>query len=125
LGVGWTLQELLAPTSVEFFAQNGMLLGDKTSLLQQIHEITDIAVPALRGDPLTGFDVEERFKWAEGRRTTREEDWAYSLLGIFGVFISPLYGEGRANAIRRLRNEIDALRSEDKSDHQQGTSLGL
>jgi hypothetical protein len=92
------------------------------SLQQQVHEITGIAVSALRGDPLTRFDVEERFKWAESRHTTREEDWAYSLLGIFGVFISPIYGEGRANAVRRLRKEIDdALRSEDASGHQQGT----
>ncbi|KAK0752402.1 heterokaryon incompatibility protein-domain-containing protein, partial [Schizothecium vesticola] len=103
---GWTLQELLAPKSVQFFAQDGILLGDKTSLLQQIHEITGIAIPALCGDPLSCFEVEERFKWAENRQTTREEDWAYSLLGIFSVFIPPIYGEGKTNAVRRLRKEI-------------------
>jgi hypothetical protein len=65
------------------------LLGDKESLLQQIHEITGIVVSALQGEPLTRFDVEERFRRAEARRTTREEDWAYSLLGIFDIFISP------------------------------------
>ncbi|RYO93045.1 hypothetical protein DL762_001308 [Monosporascus cannonballus] len=80
---GWTLQELLAPTSVEFFTQDGRRLGDKKSLEQQIHEITGIAVPALRGSDLSQFDVEERFKWAEARQTTHEEDWAYCLLGIF------------------------------------------
>ncbi|RYP57172.1 hypothetical protein DL770_010735 [Monosporascus sp. CRB-9-2] len=80
---GWTLQELLAPASVEFFRQDGRRLGDKKCLEQQIHEITGIAVPALRGSDLSQFDVEERFKWAETRQTTHEEDWAYCLLGIF------------------------------------------
>ena len=103
---GWTLQELLAPASVQFFIQDGTMLGDKTSLQQQVHEVTGIAVSALRGSLLSGFDIEERFKWAENRQTTREEDRAYSLLGIFGVFISPIYGEGEAHAMRRLRREI-------------------
>jgi tetratricopeptide (TPR) repeat protein len=115
---GWTLQELLAPKFVEFFARDGTLLGDKTSLLQQINEITGIAVPALHGDLLTR-DVEERFKWAEGRQTTREEDWAYSLLGIFGVFIPLIYGEGKANAGRRLRKEIDDAQRREKVPRDQ------
>ena len=34
---GWTLQELLAPTSVEFFSKDGMRLGDRSSLEQLIH----------------------------------------------------------------------------------------
>jgi len=121
---GWTLQELLAPKSVQFFAQDGTLLGDKISLQQQIHEITGIAIPALCGDSLAHFETEERFKWAETRQTTREEDWAYSLLGIFGVFISPIYGEGKENAVRRLKNEIsEKLRSRGESSHQHGMSL--
>jgi len=103
---GWTLQELLAPVSVQFFARDATLLGDKSTLRQQIHDITGINVGALRGDPLMSFSVEERFAWAESRRTTREEDWAYSLLGIFDVFIPPIYGEGKMNAVRRLKREI-------------------
>lgn len=103
---GWTLQELLAPTLVHFFTPDGTLLGDKTSLQQLIHEITGIAISALRGDPLAGFEIEERFKWAKNRQTTREEDSAYCLLGIFSVFIPLIYGEGKVNAIRRLRREI-------------------
>ncbi|KAK0618869.1 hypothetical protein B0T14DRAFT_478724 [Immersiella caudata] len=114
---GWTLQELLAPKLVQFFAQDGTLLGDKVSLQQLIHEITGVAVRALRGDSLALFKTEERFKWAESRQTTREEDWAYSLLGIFGVFISPIYGEGKENAVRRLNKEIsDKLRSEESPE---------
>lgn len=103
---GWTLQELLAPSSVQFFSREGRLLGDKISLQRQIHDITNIARPALCGEPLDHFTVEERFRWAENRMTKREEDWAYSLLGIFGAYIPAIYGEGRANAVRRLRMEI-------------------
>ena len=111
---GWTLQELLAPVSVEFFTREGQRIGDKRSLEQQIHERTGIAIPALRGAPLSQFEVHERLKWAEARHTTRDEDRAYSLLGIFDVFMPLIYGEGRENAIRRLRKEI--------ADRQGGTS---
>lgn len=45
---GWTLQELLAPISVEFFSKKGSRLGDKQSLEQQIHEITGIPISALK-----------------------------------------------------------------------------
>jgi tetratricopeptide (TPR) repeat protein len=106
---GWTLQELLAPASVEFFSNDGRRLGDKKSLERQIHEITEIEIPALRSDRLSRFGVEERFRWAEKRETTYEEDWAYCLLGIFGVFLVPNYGEGKDYAVRRLRREIDEV----------------
>jgi hypothetical protein len=99
---GWTIQELLAPTSVEFFSREGRHLGDKTSLEQQIHEITGIAIPALRGAPLSDFSINERLLWAKSRQTTREEDKAYSLLGIFSVCMPLLYGEGEERAFKRL-----------------------
>ncbi|RYP75529.1 hypothetical protein DL770_007382 [Monosporascus sp. CRB-9-2] len=105
---GWTLQELLAPASVQFFSREGLRLGDKISLEQEIHTITKIPIPALRKTtPFDQFDVDERLRWAEMRHTTREEDWAYCLLGIFGVFMPLNYGEGRDNAIQRLRKEIE------------------
>ena len=104
---GWTLQELLAPASVQFFTPDSTLLGDKKLLHQQIHEITGISVLALQGEPLTSFSIEERLMWAEKRHTTREEDLAYSLLGIFDAFISPIYGEGKENAMRRLKSNIN------------------
>ena len=119
---GWTLQELLAPASVEFFIRDGLRIGDKRSLEQQIHEITGIAISALRGNTLSDFKVDERLKWAETRQTTRSEDWAYCLLGIFGVFIPLIYGEGRVNAIRRLRKEIDeTFKHEDAPSRKKGT----
>jgi len=102
---GWTLQELIAPRSVEFFSRNGKRLGDRTHLVQLIHEITGIASEALQGASLDTFSVDERFSWAAKRQTTRKEDRAYCLLGIFGVFLPPIYGE-RDNAFTRLEAEI-------------------
>ena len=104
---GWTLQKLLAPGSVKFFSREGKQLGDKKTLERQIHEITGIAIPALQGIPLSQFEVRERLSWAESRQTTCKEDKAYSLLGIFDVFMPLIYGEGRDNAFKRLREEID------------------
>jgi len=103
---GWTLQELLAPSSVEFFCSKGKRLGDKKLLERQIHEITGIPIGALQGTPLSEFSVDERMSWAENRQTKREEDKAYSLLGIFDVYMPFIYGESTGNALRRLRKEI-------------------
>lgn len=99
---GWTVQEVIAPTSVEFFSQQGHRIGSKRSLEPQIHEITGIAVGALRGEPLTVFGVEERFSWVERCEMKRKEDKAYSLLGIFDIQMPLLYGEGDAKAFARL-----------------------
>ena len=104
---GWTLQELLAPSSVEFFCSNKVRLGDKESLEKLLHEITGIACTAFQGTPLSEFSIDERMSWAETRQTKREEDRAYSLLGIFGIHIPLIYGEGGASAFRRLYEEID------------------
>lgn len=103
---GWTLQELLAPNSVEFFSSDGIRLGDKLSLEGEIHRITGIAVEALRGRSLSDFSVSERMKWATKRTTTRKEDEAYSLLGIFDIYMPLIYGE-RERALVRLREQID------------------
>jgi len=103
---GWTLQELLAPKLVQFFSQEEELLGNKKMLEQQIHEITGIPIAALRGAPLSEFGVDERLQWAENRKTQKEEDKAYCLLGIFNVFMPLIYGE-RENAFVRLKAEIN------------------
>ncbi|KAG4439460.1 hypothetical protein IFR05_005072 [Cadophora sp. M221] len=102
---GWTLQELIAPTSVEFFSSDCVRLGDKRSMEQQIHEITGIPIRALRGYPLSEFSVAERLSWAENRQTMRLEDKAYSLLGIFNVYMPLIYGEG-SYALQRLQEAI-------------------
>jgi hypothetical protein len=103
---GWTLQELIAPTSVEFFSKDQELLGDKRRLERQIHEITGIPLSALRGTPLSHFNIEDRLIWAGTRQTTREEDRAYSMLGICSIYMPLIYGEGEKNAFRRLRKEL-------------------
>ncbi|KAK0730886.1 HET-R [Lasiosphaeris hirsuta] len=103
---GWTLQELIAPTTVEFFCAEGKRLGDKESLEQHIHNITGIPLGALRGGLLSDFSIDERMEWVKKRNTTHEEDKAYSLLGIFDVYMPLVYGEGEAGAFARLREKI-------------------
>jgi hypothetical protein len=103
---GWTLQELLAPEAVEFFALDKSRLGTRLSLEAIIHEATGIAIEALRGCPLSRFSVEERFQWAAKRQTKKPEDKFYSLLGIFNIFMPMIYGEGEESALLRLREGI-------------------
>jgi hypothetical protein len=103
----WTLQELLAPTSVEFFSADGKRVGDRISLEQEIHNITGISIRALQGNPLCQFNVDQRLSWAKGRQAKREEDAAYSLLGIFDIYMPLIYGEGRKKAFIRLHREIE------------------
>ncbi|KAN0102161.1 hypothetical protein V8E51_012671 [Hyaloscypha variabilis] len=104
---GWTLQELIAPVSVEFFSREGRRLGDRKSLAQQVCEITGITFNALQGSPLSHFSISTRISWAENRETKRKEDKAYSLMGLFDIHMPLIYGEGREEAFIRLREEID------------------
>jgi hypothetical protein len=117
---GWTLQELIAPLSVEFFCSNGIRLGDKKSLERQLYEITQIAVPALQGTSLSEFSEEDRMSWTANRQTKHEEDRAYSLLGIFNIFMPLIYGEGAEKAFGRLREEI-YKRSKKRKLHELST----
>jgi hypothetical protein len=104
---GWTLQELLASREAEFFSRETEWLGTKVTLERQIHEITGIAIQALRGDPLSQFPIKERISWAQNRATKREEDEAYCLLGIFDISMPLIYGEGKERALRRLHGLIN------------------
>jgi hypothetical protein len=103
---GWTLQELLAPPVVEFFTKEGKRLGSKISLEREIHEITSIPEAALRSPNLSDFSVEERFRWTTDRVTTKPEDMAYCLFGIFGIYLPLIYGEGEKHALQRVRAEV-------------------
>ncbi|KAH9848555.1 heterokaryon incompatibility protein-domain-containing protein [Lenzites betulinus] len=103
---GWTLQELVAPAYVVFFTRDWTFLGTKTGLASTLEKITRIDAEILLGlKPIKDASVAKRMSWAARRETTREEDRAYSLLGIFGVHMSPIYGEG-TNAFLRLQEEI-------------------
>ena len=103
---GWTLQEILAPRTVEFFSEEWEKLGDKVSLKSFIREITGIPHKALDGAPLSQFSVAERLRWKGDRETKREEDGWYAMSGIFDVEIAPAYSEGAASAFGRLMDEI-------------------
>lgn len=122
---GWTLQELLAPSSVEFFSQEKKLLGTKKTLEGLLHEITRIPIPALRMKNLSTFSVDERLQWAAGRNTKKAEDKAYCLLGIFSIFMPLIYGE-EENAVDRLKEEIKKRSGEEmNSVSENGTKLNL
>jgi hypothetical protein len=103
---GWTLQELIAPAIVEFFSKDGIRLGSKKSLEKEIHAITRIPIGAIRGYPLSDYSMEDRVAWVKKRRTTVKEDKAYCLLGIFGIFMPLIYGEGESHAFQRLQESI-------------------
>jgi len=102
---GWTLQELIAPRSVEFYAEDWTDLGTKSSRRDEISTITGIDVRVLDGENPAICNVAERLSWAASRQTTRSEDAAYCLLGIFQVHMPLLYGEGD-RALIRLQEEI-------------------
>ena len=109
---GWTLQELIAPIVVEFFSQEHKLLGDKKSLETLIHEITQIPLQALRGNPLSNFSITERRGWSAQRQTTEEEDIVYCLLGLCEVSMPAIYGEGKDMALKRLEMTVKGFSSD-------------
>lgn len=102
----WTLQELIAPKNVEFYDRDWNSRGTKEDLSRAISAITGIDGDVLRdSSALSQIPVARRMSWAAGRETTRLEDNAYSLLGIFDVNMPMLYGEGE-KAFIRLQEEI-------------------
>ncbi|KAK0634092.1 heterokaryon incompatibility protein-domain-containing protein, partial [Immersiella caudata] len=104
---GLTLQELIAPSRIIFFDQTWVEIGTKTTLGEMIMHRTGIPFAVLNGDPgaVERATVAQRMSWASTRQTTRVEDIAYCLLGIFGVNMPLLYGEGE-RAFIRLQEEI-------------------
>ncbi|KAF8849754.1 hypothetical protein BDZ45DRAFT_718127 [Acephala macrosclerotiorum] len=103
---GWCLQELIAPQQVEFFDLHWRQIGSKAELGPLISKITRIDENVLVDNSLIQFvPVARRMSWIAGRETTREEDMAYCLLGIFDVSMPMLYGEG-TKAFMRLQEEI-------------------
>jgi hypothetical protein len=103
---GWTLQELLAPTRVEFFNADWRRLGSKAELKGIIAGITRIQEEVLDGTLRPQeLSIAQRMSWASDRVTTKVEDMAYSLLGLFEINMPMLYGEGK-RAFIRLQEEI-------------------
>ncbi|KAK1910530.1 hypothetical protein P3342_008409 [Pyrenophora teres f. teres] len=103
---GWTLQELIAPRTVWFYNSQWRTIGSKRSLEAELSRITRIPADILSNkSPISSALVAHKMSWAAGRQTTRVEDEAYCLLGIFNVNMPLLYGEGD-KAFRRLQEEI-------------------
>lgn len=104
---GWTLQELIAPVCVEFYAEDWAPIGTKIERYQEIADITKIDLTVLvRTQEIDLLSAAEKLSWAAHRKVTREEDEAYSLLGLFEVNMPLLYGEGRERAFIRLQEAI-------------------
>ncbi|EIW77747.1 HET-domain-containing protein, partial [Coniophora puteana RWD-64-598 SS2] len=111
--LGWTLQELLAPRRIKFFAADWVVLtveeNDKAvnaSLLEPLERATGIREVDLRNFAPDPFDVDIRMTWAAQRVTTRAEDAAYALMGMFDVSIQIAYGEGADRAFARVVEAI-------------------
>ena len=103
---GWTLQELLAPSKVVFYSLEWIEIGNKVSLSNLLSKTTGIDESYLtRKKPLEAVSIAKRMSWAARRITTRPEDIAYCLMGIFSVNMPLLYGEGD-KAFIRLQKEI-------------------
>ena len=103
---GWTLQELIAPRAVHFYDAGWHRLGTRTELAREITQLTGIPLAALlEVRAFLNFSAAQRMSWAAGRKTSRVEDAAYSLLGLFQIHMPLLYGEG-TRAFRRLQLEI-------------------
>ncbi|KAK7177968.1 hypothetical protein PSPO01_15980 [Paraphaeosphaeria sporulosa] len=111
---------------VEFFSQSSRCLGTRVSLEQEIRDVTGIPSRALRDQKLSDFSVDERMEWAAKRTTTVKEDKVYCLLGIFGVFLPLIYGEGEEYATLRLKDEIQKRQQgQGKTDLQDLLILSL
>jgi hypothetical protein len=102
---GWTLQELIAPSSVVFFDQDWKEIGTKASLKHSISAVTGIPLKVLLSNGARDISVAQIMSWAANRETTRSEDIAYCLLGLFDVHMPMIYGEAD-KAFIRLQNEI-------------------
>ncbi|OJT06823.1 Vegetative incompatibility protein HET-E-1 [Trametes pubescens] len=103
---GWTLQELLAPDIVVFLSASWAYLGTKASLASVLQLRLDIHPLILtKVIPVREICVAQVMSWAASRVTTREEDRAYCLMGLFGAHMPTLYGEG-SRAFVRLQEAI-------------------
>lgn len=111
---GWTLPELLAPDYVRFYNAQWELLGTKGTLSATVGSITGIPRPFLLGVAgLSDASVAQRMSWVAKRHTTKPEDLVYCLLGIFGVAMPLLYGEGLLRAFVRLQEQIIRTTTDD------------
>ncbi|KAK1756311.1 heterokaryon incompatibility protein-domain-containing protein [Echria macrotheca] len=117
---GWTLQELLAPTTACFYCTDWSVLGTRAELVDVISSVTRIHRKYLQGENVHRASVAQRMSWASLRNTSRVEDIAYCLLGIFDINMPLIYGEGH-KAFQRLQHMIMQSYSSDHSLFAWGT----
>ncbi|KAK6216244.1 hypothetical protein LQW54_003633 [Pestalotiopsis sp. IQ-011] len=113
---GWTLQELLAPPYLVFVDQAWRRIGTRESWADEIKQASRIEARHLTNFSPTDFiscSIAMRFSWASSRFTTVEEDETYSLLGLFGISLPLIYGEGRWRAFNRLQRELITVYNDD------------
>ena len=104
---GWTLQELVAPKKVIFYDKHWKEIGSKSALYKQLEKRTKInSSTLLEPAAVNHASISERMSWYVGREVRVPEDTAYCLLGLFGVNMPLLYGEGQERAFQRLQEEI-------------------
>ncbi|KAK7442000.1 hypothetical protein VKT23_016278 [Stygiomarasmius scandens] len=111
---GWTLQELITPSYAVFLDSRWIEIGTKWDLRDLVSAITSIPVSVFEHGSLARFSIAQKMSWAASRETTRPEDQAYCLMGLFGISMSPIYGEGGQKAFMRLQQEIMKI-SDDRS----------
>ena len=103
---GWTLQELIAPASLQFYSAEWTRLGSLADLAFHVAEVTSIPISLLLHETTVEYYcAARRMSWASKRHTTRVEDQAYCLFGLFQINMPLLYGE-REKAFLRLQEEI-------------------
>ncbi|KAI0381464.1 heterokaryon incompatibility protein-domain-containing protein [Hypomontagnella monticulosa] len=113
---GWTLQELLAPHYLVLVDRAWRRIGTRESWAMEIREASKIEARHLTGFRPTDFQscsIAMRLSWAARRETTVEEDETYSLIGLFGISMPLIYGEGRWRAFNRFQRELIAVYSDD------------
>ncbi|KAL1860501.1 hypothetical protein Daus18300_009133 [Diaporthe australafricana] len=112
---GWTLQELLAPRQMEFYDKEWVYIGTKKEMKTSIANITGIDEDYLTGNKdFTTACIAQKMSWMAGRTTTKEEDIAYSMVGLFGITLTPVYGEGM-RAFTRLQESLLSSRFAEES----------
>ncbi|KAL8976748.1 MAG: hypothetical protein Q9205_007311 [Flavoplaca limonia] len=127
---GWTLQELLASRQILFYDQHWHYIGNKIELAVTIACQSGIEESYTEGKKtVREASVAARMSWASKRQTSRPEDQAYCLMGLYKVNMPLLYGEGGFKAFQRLQHEIIKV-SEDESlfawyEHKVGARSGV
>ncbi|KAI1379115.1 HET-domain-containing protein [Hypoxylon crocopeplum] len=104
----WTLQELIASRQLSYYNRKWELIGSRyvPRLAACVSRSTGIPLELMRGyTSKSNYSAAQKMSWAAFRSSTRPEDIAYSLLGLFDINMPLLYGEG-AKAFLRLQEEI-------------------